>query len=520
MSEINKTKTFQIELDEADKLIHEASTDFFAMRVAACKNDMELHISAIPYQKDKFITPERLLAIFGRLNISGDIDNDAISDFCTKVSQGETMEGVVAARGKQPENGQNQKQIFHAKPMSAVTDAPETFDEKKDYHSLNLFENVNKNQLIAETVAATEGIAGKTVLGEYISAEPGKRLKQPLRPGPNVTSDDSGVKFYAKLDGMVIYDRRTQVISVSDTYTIKGNVDYTTGDIDFIGDVEVSGDVTDSYNITAGGSLTVSQHVGNSKICCGGDITLHGVDGAGEGCIKSKGNVSAVYLHGVEIECDGDIIISTEAVNSKLHSEKSILAKTGAIIGGEAVALKGFEVQTIGTEAQARTHIISGVSYIMQEAISNLREQLNEFKTQMDVMTKKLDPFITNPRNLLSLNDAGRQKIKDMAKEFKEVVAKKDELEHELQQLSKESLHGANPMVSIVKSIEPEVVITIGTSTEKFTERVVGQQSFIENSINGGLRPVPYYPIDKSARDIEYAIVRELKKKKEKEANK
>ena len=55
---------------------------------------------------------------------------------------------------------------------------------------------------------------------------------------------------------MVIYDRRKEIIEVSDVYTIKGNVDYTTGDIDFIGAVEVMGDVTDTYHIKANKWIT------------------------------------------------------------------------------------------------------------------------------------------------------------------------------------------------------------------------------------------------------------------------
>ena len=100
-----------------------------------------------------------------------------------------------------------------------------------------------------------------------------------------------------------------------------------------------------------------------------------------------------------------------------------------------------------------------------------------------------------------------------MAQDFKDIISKKDELEHELKQLRKESLHGANPMVSVVKCIEAEVVISIGNSNKKFAVRVLGQNSYIENSVSGGLRTVPYYTIDKSARDIEHAIVRELRKR-------
>lgn len=514
MDELNKSRTFEFEIEDNDKLLHEVVTENFALRLVACKQDMELHASAIPYKLGEFLTPTKFIDLFARLGISGDVDSEQLESFCQKVSSGEVMEDIILLKGKPPVNGDKQKKVFHVIPKSAEPPEAELYDEKKDYHHLNLFDNVTKNKLVAEMIPETEGVSGKTILGEYTPAIPGEKLKKQLRAGTNITTDTLGLKFYAKIDGMVIFDRRTQVLSITDVYTIKGNVDYTTGDIDFIGTVEVFGDVTDSYNIKAGKDIIVRGHVGDCKLESSGDISLHGFDGGKSGSIMCGGTLKATYLHRAYIESIGDIEIVTEAVNCKLHSEKSILVKTGSIIGGESVALKGFEVKTIGSEANVRTHIISGVSYAKQQAIADMRDKIKELKNQMDVMSKKLDPFITNPRNLLSLNDAGREKIRNMANDFKEVIANKDELEHELTKLRKESLHGANPMVSVVKCIEAEVVITIGTSTKKFTERVIGQNSYIENSVSGGLRTIPYYPVDKSARDIEYAIVRDLKREK------
>jgi len=519
MAELDKNRSFSTELGVMDKLVHEVSTNDFALRLVACKRGMELRISAIPYALGKFLAPARLPEIFARLSIAGMIDQEALNQFCQDINLGEVRESVVVVRGKDPENGEDQKVKFYAKPSSTGAPATEAFDDQKDYHNLNLFENVKKNQLLAEVIPATEGISGRTVLGEYVEAVPGEVFKQQMRGESNVFADSSGLKFYAKVDGRIIYDRSRKVLSVSDVYIIKGNVDYTTGDIDFIGGVEVFGDVTDTYNIKAGKWIKIHKHVGNCKLESGGDIEMHGMDSVEGGSIRSKGDVKCKYIHSVNVESEGNIIIATEAVNCQLHSEKSILARTGAIIGGEAVALKGFEVQSIGSDANVKTHLISGVSYIMQEAIKDLREQLSEFKEKMNFLSKKLDPFVINPRSLLSLNNEGRAKVKEMAAELKGISVDKEALENELKQLSKEAQHGANPMISVIKCIEAEVVLTIGTSTEQFKDRVIGQRSYIENSVHGGLRPVPYYPLDKSARDIEYAIVRELKKQKDRESS-
>jgi len=108
MAELDKNRSFSTELGVMDKLVHEVSTEDFALRLVSCKRGMELHISAIPYTLGKFLAPARLPEIFARLSIAGEIDQPVLEQFCQDINTGEVRENVVVVRGKKPENGKDQ----------------------------------------------------------------------------------------------------------------------------------------------------------------------------------------------------------------------------------------------------------------------------------------------------------------------------------------------------------------------------------------------------------------------------
>ena len=419
MTKNDSNEQFELTLGPTDTLVYETTNDKYSLRFVATNEGMELSVSAAPYQADSFISAERILGMLPRLNVSGHADPEALQKFCAAVALGETVEGIVFLRGTPPQNGTDQRLTFMVKAFSAEAAPPEKYDENKDYHHLNLFENINKNQLVAEVIKETQGVSGKNIFGANLAPMPGEKLEKPLKAGQNIVTDSSGYKFFAKVDGMVVYGKSSQTIAVSDIYKIEGNVDYTTGNIDFIGAVEVYGDVVDNYDIKANKGIIVRQHVGDCLLESEGNIIILGMDATGRGHLNCGGTLKAKYLHGVTAECSGNIMITTEAVNCELHTEMSILAKTGAIIGGQSVALKGFEVQTLGSDADMKTYITAGISILMQNAIKDVKERVKVLTKSMYSMNKSLNPFVTNPKKLFALNKSDQDKVKELAERFR-----------------------------------------------------------------------------------------------------
>ena len=119
---------------------------------------------------------------------------------------------------------------------------------------------------------------------------------------------------------------------------------------------------------------------------------------------------------------------------------------------------------------------------------------------------KKINPFVTNPRNLLSLNDDGRKQIQELTEEFKETVSKKEQMAIELKEIRDSSREDANPMINILAAVNPRVSLNLGTSSEVTTQRKVLHCTVLENSLKGGLRFTSVYRLSSKAKDIESEI--------------
>ena len=92
-----------------------------------------------------------------------------------------------------------------------------------------------------------------TVLGQDLAARDGKAATVPK--GRNTALTEDGTALVATRTGHVEFNGRTfQVKSVMD---IDGNVDYSTGHINFLGDVHVHGDVCTGFIVRAMGNITV-----------------------------------------------------------------------------------------------------------------------------------------------------------------------------------------------------------------------------------------------------------------------
>ena len=508
---------FETKSEEIVRVFHEETTRFYHLTLTIHKEGMELRASLSLIGPGGSLEREDFTKMFEALELSGTVNEENITVLCDAVGSGENVDNVLLIEGKYPVKGENQHIKFHVKPSSREPRQIEEYDERKDYHNLNLFENVGKNQLIAEVFPASDGVSGRTVTGAVVPAIRGLAFKRECRAGDSVITDDSGYKFFSKISGRVVYDQGKRVISVTDLYEIHGNVDYTTGNIDFVGEVIVHGDVTDTYNIRALKGVRVDGHVGNCIIDSDSDITIGGMDGGDIGFIRCGGNLKMKYVHGTTVECEGSIEITHESVHSKLQSIKAVIMPAGSIIGGEVIALTGVEANEIGSDAHIRTCVAAGISYIIKRRIADIRERLSGINAEIDRLNAKIDPFVTNPRNLMALNTQGREKIKEMAVELKKFIADKKDLEDELQKISQSSRADANPIISVSRSIEAGVVLTVGTTVQPVRQKVVQRMSIIENSESGGLRFTNYYPVTKRARDIEYAIVEQAKKKNRKE---
>ena len=98
------------------------------------------------------------------------------------------------------------------------------------------------------------------------------------------------MRLIATQDGHLTFAH--EAFQVSPLLEIQGDVDYSTGNIDFSGDVHICGDVRENFTVHAQGTVTVDGLVEAATVEAGGDLVIaRGVVGDGRALLKSNGCV-------------------------------------------------------------------------------------------------------------------------------------------------------------------------------------------------------------------------------------
>ncbi|MFC1726871.1 DUF342 domain-containing protein, partial [candidate division KSB1 bacterium] len=294
-----------------------------------------------------------------------------------------------------------------------------------------------------------EGKDGISVKNEKIAVMPPKDVIIPFGKNTMPSPDDPNT-LIAATDGLAkLKDKK--IIEVDPVYEIKGHVDFSTGNVKFIGSVKIKGDVKSGFKVEADGPVEVDGVVEDATIISGGNVIVKlGFIGRGNGKIVSKGSVYLKYCDNQKIYAEKDVIVSEHIINGYIRAgEKVIVAgKSGVITGGEIIALHGIEVKNLGSKQHIKTliylgiteefkdkynetlkeiikgkenltHIEEGINIIIK--IKLLKKGLSKEKEELlEKLTNAKELILTQQKNLLSK----RKKLLDDMKSYKHAYLK------------------------------------------------------------------------------------------------
>ncbi len=290
---------------------------------------------------------------------------------------------VAVAFGQLPVDGENGKYIYHfntnpkAKPKLLE-------DGSVDYHQLSAYESVKKDQLIAEYVKETVGKSGRRVDGVRIEPVVGKPL--PAIRSKHIYRGDDEVSYYSDIDGKIEFDPTNGFISITNVYTVSGDVDASTGDVKFPGNVEITGSIRSGYKVEADGSVVVNGIVEAATIKAGKDVMLKGgMVGAGKGILVAGGNVEGRFFEQANIECGG-YLHANSIINCYVDSNDQIelQGSKGVLLAGRVRALKGIKAVNIGNDANIHTYIKAGLEPKMKRTYKLLTKKKNELEMDLE----------------------------------------------------------------------------------------------------------------------------------------
>lgn len=392
-------------------------------------------------------------------------------DILLRIKDGDWTEPFETeiAHGVDPEHGQDAQYDFlweaAAEAAAARAKVEEASDGRVDYFAVKDIENIKRGTAIARRVPPTRGVAGKSTRGEEIPARDGSEGGLELGGGVEHALGNENI-LVAAIDGQVKFaDNKLMVQAL---YDIPGDVDLSTGSIDFIGTVVVHGDLKPGFKIIAGEDVIVEGVVDDGEIQAAGKVTVKGgVLGQGNKAkIVANGDIKAKYIRNATIETRG-LLTSDEGI---LHCHVSARAvkmtgKRAQIVGGEIAAEEEIVASTIGSNSSATPTILTvGESAAKRTEINELTERIKKWEEELDKLRKTLTT-LTVLRERTGKLDADKTNILTMATRAKAKIENdlkpdQERLQHILAEEEEQRKHH-QARISVLGTLYPGVKVQI-----------------------------------------------------------
>ena len=296
----------------------------------------------------------------------------------------------LAARGKPAFDGRNGNIVDN---FPRVLQRKLEVDEfgQVDYTALNLICNVEEGQEICRLIRPTEGEPGRTVLDQEVPAKSGKAVPLPKGRNTEVSEDDED-SLIASIPGHVEFSGHS--FQVKPVLDIDGDVDFSTGNIKFVGDVNIKGDVLAGFEVKAMGNIYVGGVVeAGGSVEAGGDLTVvKGILSDGSTTIRAARCIFAKYIENATIYVRENLQADC-IVNGKVYCDGEVILRSGrgSIIGGRVWAAKRISASAVGAKSEVRTCVTLGGLPCATFERELVLEQLRELRRDVNRLENRLD---------------------------------------------------------------------------------------------------------------------------------
>jgi uncharacterized protein (DUF342 family) len=226
------------------------------------------------------------------------------------------------------------------------------------------------------------GSPGMKVSGEIVPANEGKTVAFRCGQNTSFASTDSSC-IVSSVDGnAVVHGDGT--IEVQPVVTIHGNVDFSTGNQDFVGSLIVTGDVRSDFSIRVNKNLEIHGSVEDAQIEVGGDVIIKkGFVGRGKGKVTAGGNIRVAHVMNQTIVSQKNVIIEKESVAANVTAEGRIIAKRASIVGGVLDAGQGIKVFNLGSSENSQVHAQAGRRKRVSARLAQVEQDVKRAEKQL-----------------------------------------------------------------------------------------------------------------------------------------
>lgn len=326
---------------------------------------------------------------------------------------------------------------------------------------------VAAGDVLGTLVPPGEGSDGRDVCGRAITANRGRKLA--LQPDQSVQVEADG-SIRALKDGVLSLARLK--IAIVDRMEVEGAVDFSTGNIDFVGSIAIKDGVRDNFTLKATGDVTIGGLVEAADILVGGDcVCERGVAARGSGHLLVDGSLTSAYLNGVVGRVRGSLAISREIVGCELLVGGDVDVSRGSIVGGTLIVGGALKASSIGTEAGAKTVIRIGGMPIELAKAARINELAKELAKRVAPLEKR-EFAITSKGGKATA--AEKESLTELAFEVAEVRRRLQLLELKRRELLVEAGSARVVKVDVAKAIHAGTTILVGNREARITTTIKG----------------------------------------------
>ena len=326
------------------------------------------------------VTVEKVMALLEENFVSHGIQTETIEK---AVAQKRYNENICAAKWTAPVDGIDgvvQYYFNKDKHIAPVEDE----QGNVDYKNLGLINNIIAGTPIAEISLPTQGEPGTDITGASVPQKVGVPARYNVGAGTKLMNNDT--QIVAAISGNLIFKNGAFV--VEEKIVINGDVDFSSGNIDFIGDITIKGGVFEGFRVASKRSITIMGLVAKAEIVAEGDVSIKG--GAVNSKIVSKGNVKVGFCENTNITAEGNVESVSFVGGEVFSSEKIIASGKGVLVGGKYTALNGIDASVIGSENYTKTLITLGNNAVLSEEREKLEKENKSLEEQVDQLGKIL----------------------------------------------------------------------------------------------------------------------------------
>lgn len=371
-------------------------------------------------------------------------------------------QSIEIAFGTAPIHGEDGKVIYHY-DIHRTNRPKEHTDGTVNFWELDILLNVKKGDCLCTAIKPTNGTPGTTVFGTVIAAQPGKPAVLPV--GKNVTYNEEKTELFAAIEGNLVF--RNNQLHVDTVFQVNGDVDLSTGNIDFIGSVSVRGNIREGFTVKAKGDITVMGMIEAANVNADGNIYVRGgVFGANKAEIVCKGELKCKYIENAMIRCKGNI--TTEyMINSSIvcDGEVELVGRRALLAGGSYIVLKKIQAKSIGTASGSNTTIQLGSYGTVLEEKRNMQEKLEELEAS-EAKLAQIIAYLNSTKNKAGKLPPDREKmLTDSIHTKTKVLIEKGIVKKSMEELEGRIAYEGKQSLSCMQVLYRGTTITIKNAT-------------------------------------------------------